>query len=135
MDNKINSVLLIDDDRATNFLNKLVIEKLCLTKEICVVENGREALEFLKSGIEGKHPQPDLIFLDINIPIMNGWEFLEAYRKLSMNQRGKIIIIMLTTSLNPEDQTKAENMKEVSGFRKKPLSMHVVNEIVEKHFK
>lgn len=134
MKNKIKSVLLIDDDKATNFYNRLVLEKMCFTEEICMVENGQEALEFLKSGIKGEYPQPDLIFLDINMPIMNGWEFLEAYKKLSINQKGKIIIIMLTTSLNPEDQTRAENMIEVSGFRRKPLSIHAINEIIEKYF-
>lgn len=75
-----------------------------------------------------------LTLLDINMPVMDGWEFLEAYHALEDNQKGKIIIIMLTTSLNPDDKIRAEEISEVSGFKSKPLSIETVEEIMKTYF-
>jgi CheY-like chemotaxis protein len=138
MKKKLNCVLLIDDDDAVNFVNNIVIKKANVAEHIEITYNGREALEFLtnkgKYLKEGKHPQPDLIFLDINMPLMDGWEFLEEYHKLDECQKSKIIIVMLTTSMNPDDETKADKIPEISGFKHKPLTPEKLNEIMKKYF-
>lgn len=135
MKKKLNCILLIDDDEATNFLNQMILRKVDCTDKIIVTQSGYEALEYLKSKEDGQHPCPDLIFLDINMPGMNGWEFLEAYRKLEKIQQGKIVVIMLTTSLNPNDQEKAHNLGDISDFMNKPLSIELVQDLLKKHFK
>ena len=129
---KLN-ILLVEDDRATNFINKYVIEKEDCTKHIQVSENGLEALEFLKLGIKDSHLLPDLILLDINMPIINGWEFLEAYKKLNFDNK-IIIIIMLSSSVNPDDRNKAETIKEVSDFLNKPLNKSNFNRVLQEYF-
>ena len=126
--------MLVDDDEATNFINEIVVKKVDCAEQIHIAENGQQALDFLQESVDGNYPRPDLIFLDINMPILNGWEFLEKYKELDTIQQGEIIIVMLTTSFNPYDQRKAEEMEEITGFRNKPLTRDLLNEILQKHF-
>lgn len=137
MNKKVNCVLVIDDDEPTNFLTRMILEESGWVNHIRIAQNGPEALEYLsKSEIEGadpiNFPSPDLILLDINMPAMDGWEFLEEYRKLGVDDR--IIIVMLTTSLFPEDKKKAERMEEISGFENKPLTTEKFRSILESYF-
>jgi CheY-like chemotaxis protein len=134
MKKKLNCILLIDDDRATNFINERVIKKLDCTKRIVTVYNGAEALEFLSIEENGNLLQPDLIFLDINMPVMDGWEFLEHYRKLHEDKKAKVVLLMLTTSLNPDDVKKANRIEEVKGFKNKPLTIEMMHEILKAYF-
>ena len=131
MKKKLNCILLVDDDESCNEFHQLIIEKTACTEKVEVAYDGEEALAFLKSSINGVHPEPDIIFLDINMPGMNGWEFLEEYKKLEGEIKSKIVV-MLTTSLNPNDKTRAEKTGCVDEFRSKFLSskyssMHKLN--------
>lgn len=134
MKNKLNCILLIDDDHAINFINERVIRKLDCCHRIIKVLNGAEALELLSLKEDGNLLKPDLIFLDINMPVMNGWEFLENYQELPENNKGKIVLLMLTTSLNPDDINKASTIKEVNGYRHKPLTIEMLQEILKEYF-
>jgi len=131
---QINCVLLIDDDEATNFINQMVIEESGCAEKIVVRESGFEALEYLTSTENGEHPQPDLIFLDINMPGMDGFEFLEEYEKLTTEQKGKHVVVMLTTSVNPDDKDRATKFKDVDQFMHKPLTPEMFVEVMENHF-
>jgi CheY-like chemotaxis protein len=135
MDKPIKSILLVDDDEATNFLHKIIIKDAGCSEYVHVANNGKRAIEYLSSVTGGKYPQPDLIFLDINMPVMDGWEFLEAYQELPEDQRAKMVLVMLTSSLNPDDDIKARGYKEVSGFRNKPLTVGILDEIINEYFK
>lgn len=134
MKRKLNCILLIDDDEPTNFLHRMVIDEADCTEKVVVVENGREALDYLCTEKNGECPQPDLIFLDINMPAMDGWEFLEHYKGLSIAQKGRVVVVMLTTSLNPDDHEKAKRIKEISCFKNKPLSVDILQEILTEYF-
>jgi len=133
---KIKSVLLIDDDAPTNFINKKIILASNLVEAIHITHSGQEALNFLGHSGErsNEFSTPDLIFLDINMPAMNGWEFLAHYKKLENGQKAKVVIVMLTTSLNPDDEVKAKELKEVQAFRNKPLTKQLIEEIAIKYF-
>lgn len=126
---KLNCILLIDDDNSTNFIHRKILEKAQLSEEIVVALNGQEAMDYLS----GKYSQPDLILLDINMPLMDGWEFLNAYKSLE-KKNDTIIIVMLTTSLNPDDKLRAETIPEISAFQSKPLSVDMLADILEEHF-
>ena len=123
--------MLIDDNEADNYFHNLIIEEAGIAEKIEIAINGEEAINYLTR--EGQVP-PDLIFLDINMPKMNGWEFLEEYNRLKIKKKGNIVIVMLTTSLNPEDRKRAEQYKDVSRFEVKPLNEKNILEIIEKHF-
>lgn len=134
MKTKLNCILLVDDDDATNYIHKRAIMALDCTQEIITKSNGQEALDFLKSTVNGKYPQPELIFLDINMPLMDGWEFLENYGQLDASQKSEIVIVMLTTSLNPDDHNKAMQISSISDFKPKPLTTKMLQDILSEHF-
>ena len=139
MKKKLNCVLLVDDDESDNFFHKMVIEESGITDLIEIATNGKKAIDFLiKKGIYGKsgslYSQPELIFLDINMPVMNGWHFIEEYQKLEDIKKGKIVVIMLTSSLNPSDNRKAIELLGPDCFKFKPLTLVMINEIMQLHF-
>jgi CheY-like chemotaxis protein len=100
------SVLLVDDSRATNFMHRELIREADFAERIDVALDGEEALDFLRSGSDSEYFPPSVIFLDINMPKMDGFEFLEACKSLPEGQRGSLVIVMLTTSLDPGDRTR-----------------------------
>lgn len=136
MDNRpIQKILLVDDNEGTNFYHRIILEETKLVKEIIAKQSVKEALAYLKTEVDGCYPQPDIIFLDINMPGLSGWDFLNAYAELKSDQKAGNIIIMLTTSLNVDDRDKANCNSEIKEFRNKPLTEQVVSEIYEKYLK
>jgi CheY-like chemotaxis protein len=139
MKNKINCILLIDDDEPTNFLSQMIIEEADCAGDIQIAFSGVQAIDYLTSqgtSVSGQtsYPRPDLIFLDINMPAMNGWEFLQKYSNLQKEHKGNIVIIMLTTSLNPDDRLRSKDFPDVSGFENKPLTREKLEALLKKHF-
>jgi CheY-like chemotaxis protein len=139
MKKKLNCVLLVDDDEPTNFLNSMVLRKAEISEKVMAFQWGAEALNYLahKNGdLPGseEYPAPDLILLDINMPKMNGWEFVDEYRKLPATLLQKVKLIMLTTSNNPDDEQKARSIQEIKDFFVKPLTPNGVVDIVQRHF-
>jgi CheY-like chemotaxis protein len=131
MKKKLNCILLVDDSPDDIHYHQIVIKEMDITNSIQVSNNGIEAIEFLK-----KENQiiPELIFLDINMPKMNGWEFLEKYKYLEVTQKAKIIVMMLSTSTNPDDIKKAKEIEEVTGFQTKPMNKETITEILDEYF-
>lgn len=135
MINKLRCILLIDDTDATNFINKILINKANCSEKIIALESGKNAIDYLTSLNDKKQLLPELIFLDLNMPAMNGWEFLNEYRKKIRKEESKVKIVILTTSQNPEDKEKSKTYKEINGFEEKPLTLEVINKIIDTHFK
>jgi CheY-like chemotaxis protein len=133
---KINCILLVDDNPGDNYFNAYIIKDADICNHTPVAINGFEALDYLRKSEENQteFPNPDIIILDINMPRMNGFEFLEQYNHLDGKLRSKTPIVMLTTSANPEDRRRAKTYEEVSDFKLKPLSVEMLNEIIEKHY-
>lgn len=127
-------VLLIDDDKATNFFNKMVVNRHGGFDEVESVESGYDALDYLKSVNDKTDLKPDLIFLDINMPGMNGWEFLSEFVKLDQSITSDIKVILLSTSSDPADVKRAIKKHPVTDYINKPLSFLLLNEVLSKHF-
>ena len=129
---KIACTLLVDDDDTANYLNEMLFKRLDATEKLLVAHNGLEALEVINQNCPGGDC-PMLVLLDINMPIMDGFEFLEAYNQLDIEQKKCIVIVMLTSSLNPGDIKKVEQAS-IAGYINKPLTKKVLQEILAKHF-
>jgi len=128
---KLNFILLVDDDVEDNYFHKIVINEMNITERIEVALNGVEALNFLKKE---NQTHPDLIFLDINMPKMNGWEFLQAYKEFKADQKAEVVVVMLSTSINPSDKERAEQFPDIISFNSKPLTEEIISEILERYF-
>jgi len=126
--------MLVDDNPDDNFYHERVIKKSGAADIVITKETGMEALEYLKSKKEIIELRPDLIFLDINMPGMNGWEFLAEYNKMDKQFQSKAIVVMLTTSDNRNDMMKAMASANISEFKTKPLTKEMLEEVIDKYF-
>ncbi|MEZ5329040.1 MAG: response regulator [Verrucomicrobiales bacterium] len=128
------NVLLVDDNDMDNEFHKIVIEDTDLADSIAVAFNGKEAIDTLQATA-GTPEEPTLILLDINMPVMNGFEFLEALKDLrSKLSLQSIVIVMLTTSLLDEDRYRTESTPGLKGYMHKPLTDESFREIVSAYF-
>ncbi len=124
----LQKVLFIDDDKPTNIINERLAQRSNSFKDIKVCINSAKALNYLTEVVKNNGVYPDLIFLDINMPALNGWEFLDAFKELKLLK--KIKIVMLSTADNIT-QTQIERYKEVvSCYETKPLSLDKIKQHV-----
>lgn len=123
----LQRIMIIDDDEVNNFLCTKVINRSGLE---CNVESYLSGMLALRKIIDtDKDLLPDLLFLDINMPVMNGWDFLEEFKKLDLENKENIKIIMLSSSIYQKDIEKAEEYEIVSDYVTKPLSIDKILEI------
>lgn len=133
---KLGEILLIDDSRGTNSLNKRLLEEMEIAKKITTSLNGMHAIDYLMQiNDEGEFPNPDLILLDINMPIMDGYQFLEKYTELKNHIQINHAIIMLSSSESEIDKEKSNKYKIVKGFQSKPLTKEKVMSTINTLFK
>lgn len=131
--------MLVDDDETTNYLNKRLLNEMGVSKEVKVLTNGQQALDYLQQAcgpIENPaYKCPDLIFLDIKMPVMDGFSFLEEYQKKGLDKADHVIILMLTSSASFYDLQRLKNYSKVRKHFSKALTKHDVREILEEFFK
>lgn len=126
--------MLVDDNKIDNFFHERVIKKYNAAIKVIIKESAKEALYFLQSKDYSKNSPTSVIFLDINMPGMNGWEFLEEYKNLDKNLQCKLIVVMLTTSQNPDDIEIAKKNNILFGFKTKPLDKDMLAKVFEKYY-
>ncbi len=127
LDNKVN-LLVIDDDDINIFIIKKIVEKTGLNINMVSKGNGQLALDYIKGIMLNPSEFPQLMLIDINMPIMNGWEFVEAYQKLEVEQ--KVEMYILSSSVYENDIEKTKSYPSVKGFISKPLSIERLKELV-----
>lgn len=118
----IRSVCIIDDDNIYRFTTQKYIEMLELAERIITFADGEEAIEFFRSNISKGSSLPDLILLDINMPIMDGWDFMEEYTLLLPNMPKEIKLYMVSSSIDERDKNRAGRMDAIIEYIVKPLT-------------
>ncbi len=130
MKTKLNKILLIDDSEADNYIHSRVIKKASVTDEVVVKMGAQEALDYLQIKENGQYPNPDLIFLDINMPGLNGWDFLEEYKKLDKEQKKGVVVCMLSTSSSEVENENIKKYEEIKSYSQKPLTEEALQKII-----
>ncbi len=130
---KFRRVVLIDDNRASNFLHQCLLEELLLTDEIVVLQNGLQALDFFTSQCETnaeRESGQDLILLDVNMPVMNGWELLAKLASTDRDYLRQNAVVMLTSYAHEQDAARAKSLI-VKGYLEKPLDEQKMSELLQ----
>jgi CheY-like chemotaxis protein len=130
---KINTICLIDDDMIFRYLTQTIITKTHLVKDIDAFSNGLDAINFLKAVSVNDGKLPDIILLDLFMPIMDGWGFLKEYEKLQPKLSKKIPIYIVTSSIDPADIQKSKAINLVIDFIVKPMTKETFLQIMHSH--
>lgn len=128
----IKTIAIIDDDDIFVYITKKAVEQTNIIQQIKVFGNGKDAIDYLKENCSNPDLLPEIILLDLSMPIMDGWQFLDEYTKIKPKIGKKIIIYIVTSSISPEDMRKAKNIDAVSDFIIKPITKDKLIEIIKK---
>lgn len=126
---KINLACLIEDDPVHAFLSTKYLKMSGMIENILVLSNGQEAYEKLEAILFSGSELPELILLDLNMPVWDGWQFLDEFLKLPIDK--KITIYILSSSINQEDHQKAMEYNKVSNFIVKPITLETLLPVLE----
>jgi len=132
MTEALNSILLIDDNKIDNMFHGRVIKKNSANTQVVTMESGEEALSYLKNC--PNHQLPDVIFLDINMPGMNGWEFIEHYKNLDSDKNKSLIVVMVSSHELDNESLKRKTIGVFADFKTKPLNPQMLDDVT-KYFK
>ncbi|WP_339723756.1 response regulator [Maribacter stanieri] len=132
---RINTILLVDDDDASNFLHSIFINKLDMDVNINSALNGQEAIDFILGKGQEQLELPCMVMLDLRMPVMDGWQFMKAYEELVPKKlKSQITIVLVTISDNKEDKERAISNKYIADFAQKPLSDETFKALIQKHY-
>ena len=127
----VNQVLCVDDDAITLLLCKKVLARFSFCKDIITCVNGEETLHYFNTILKINVQKPDLIFLDLNMPVMGGWEFLDAFNTCKYEKFHSIKFIVLSSTIDPQDFNKAKKYPMVIAFLPKPINKSMLEYIEE----
>lgn len=128
---KIDKVCLVDDDELFQFLAKRVIEETKLVDSIEIFSNGLEAITHLKTLLDNPAHLPDIILLDLNMPVMDGWNFLDEFSKIAPQIGRKITTYIVSSSNDPADINRSRKFDAVKDFIIKPITKQKFIEMVQ----
>jgi CheY-like chemotaxis protein len=133
---KLARVLVVDDDPTATFLHTRLLKQLAVAKELLVAHNGVEALQTLEKTCNEPDAcgEPLLVLLDVNMPVMNGVEFLETYQQHPLAQKCQLVIVVLTSSQHSRDLARIKALPMATDILTKPLTREKVDTILHRHY-
>lgn len=133
MSNRLQHIIcLIDDDKIYQFTAKKILESTGLSQDILPFYNGEEAMDFIAANIRSANLLPDIIFLDINMPVMDGWQFLESFKKIYTQLPKPITIYMVSSSVDDYDIRKSKEYAEVIDYVIKPINRERFEQLINR---
>ena len=130
---KLPIIGIIDDDTIYHFILTSIINKNKLAESILSFLDGEKAIQYLRDNKTRNEKIPDVLFLDVNMPIMDGWMFIEEYARIKMNITKKMLVFMLSSSANPIDIERADKISEISNYIIKPINLEEVKIIFDSY--
>ncbi len=132
---KISRILIIEDDPMTSYLHRKLIESYKVADNIDIAADGEEAIDLISSSVQANEEDkiPQLIFVDLDMPFMDGFQFLEAFQNLTFKNKNKVVIAVLTSSMSSSDMNRAKR-QSVDAYIMKPMTKEKMMELMEDHF-
>ena len=130
----MKSILLIDDEDINLFILQNLLRLSRIKAEITFFNTSKKGIDYLQGLSEKGEKFPDLILLDIEMPVMNGWDFLEMYKQFDKDVTYDTKVIIFTTSIVEQDMAKAKSYEEVEDFVNKPMTIEMLKNIEQEHF-
>lgn len=127
----LKNTCIIDDDPIFVFGTKRMMKQLNFSEDILVYENGQDAILNLRKMIDDDIPLPSVIFLDLNMPIMNGWEFLDDFAKIPNSKREHVIVYIVSSSIDPRDIERVEKYNTVNKYMIKPVTAEDLERVLQ----
>ncbi len=127
---KVSTFCIVDDDEIYQFTTSILLKRTNLVNKIIKFSNGLKAINFLKDEMGNQENIPDILFLDINMPVMDGWEFLEEYQLIKHMMPKEILIYMVSSSIDERDVLKAKSISTLSGYLVKPISGQNITDVI-----
>lgn len=124
-------ILIVDADRALNKINEKVLSAAGIVNELHITTNGLDGIDYLKNRINKNYPLPDIIILDLNMPVMNGFEFIDEFQKINFPGKSNIEIVIFTSSSNPKDKLKALS-RGIRNYLDKPYILRGLVDIISR---
>jgi CheY-like chemotaxis protein len=115
-------IAIVDDDTIFQFIAKRVLDSINSQNKTVIFSDGQDAIDFIHSNLNEMDKLPDIIFLDINMPVMNGWQFLNQYVEIKSKIKKEIVIYIVSSSKNPDDFIQAQDIHEVTDYIVKPIN-------------
>lgn len=131
---KIETACIIDDDSIFIYGTKRLMAEVDFCETVLIFENGQDAINGLNEITAKGEKLPAVIFLDLNMPIMNGWEFLEDFVKIPNHNREKVTIFIISSSVDPRDLERIKSYKVVNNYILKPISTNDLRSVLENAF-
>ncbi|GAB3513987.1 response regulator [Emticicia fontis] len=128
---KINNAWIIDDDKILTYVLQRIMGSVYSFENIEIFQNGKEAINHLTTLKKNPESLPDLILLDLNMPVMDGWQFLDEFEKIPLEKKVKLYIV--SSSIDIQDHNKAKNYKTVSDFLIKPIGKKQIEQMIESY--
>ncbi len=128
---KIDIACIVDDDPIFIFGAKRIMQLADFCNSFMIFKDGKEAIDNLKPIVLSGQNIPEVILLDINMPIMDGWQFLDEFTKIETKQKQKILIYIVSSSIDPADKNRVKNYQNVSNFVVKPINIETLKRISE----
>lgn len=128
----IKHVLCVDDEQVTQMLNQVIFKRTGFCENVVTALNGKLGLDYFEKLIESdtaKETVPQVILLDLNMPVIDGWEFLDKFKQQYHNKFPEISIFILSSSVDPKDMNKAAANSLVKGFVNKPLTIDAIEQL------